>query len=445
MVEIFYRSSSDRKLREFITLGLVLFTAALAQGAVEVVAIGGMVESAGLRPVLLVWTLDSLAVIGISLGLSPIIDKFDRRKLVSTLAAVIAIMYGALAAYFAFAPPSLNSFVLGALSVANTLTSSVLLMAGWALARDCFTVKGAIDHFGRLGSVTFVGTLVGTAGVAFIARFTTSIVPITAILFVLFTIVALVVASLPKKSLVQAQKGMSILPPPGMMGSSIRPPSRGNIDGAEESWAYVLRMIRDSQTLRSLATLGVVNGVVYTMMAYAVIRVLLESPAHDELTEQYGILRFAEPLSHAIVQGLFTGWILRKAGLGRVFVATPAMLLLIMVLLWVAPVWGVALLCSCLLHAVFAVESPAIGALLVVARPAVQGRLSLLVEGTFYQLGYLVGIGVLIVLEELNAAEVLSEAAAKLGELTSACLIALFGLFIASRVRTEHHMKAVRS
>ncbi len=353
-------------------------------------------------------------------------------------------MYGGMAAYFALAP-TINSVVLGALSVANTLTSSVLLMAGWALARDCFTVDGAIDHFARLGSLTFVGTLVGTAGTSLIARFTSSLVPVTGLLLLLFFGCAALVGALPRSSMIQTLKGVSILPPPGRMLSSLRPPRRSTAPTAEASWGYVLRMIRQSQTLRSLAALGVVNGVVYTVMAYAVIRVLLESPAHGELTEQYGILRFAEPLSHAAVQALFSGWILKRAGIARVFVATPAMLLVIMVLLWVAPVWGVALLCSCLLHAVFAVETPAIGALLVVARPSVQGRLSLLVEGTFYQIGYLVGIGLLVAIEELNAARVLSSAHAKLGELIAACMIAVVGIVVASRVRTEHHLQAVRS
>ena len=444
MGDILQRTKVDRKIRQFLTLGLLLFFASAAQGAVEVVAIGGRVERAGLEPVLIVWTLDSLAVIGISLGLSPIIDKFDRRRLVSTLAFAVGAMYGLLALYFGFAPPTQNSVVLGALSVVNTLTSSVLLMAGWALARDCFTVSGAIDHFGRLGSLTFVGTLAGTAGVALIARFTPSLVPITAGLFVAFVVVGVMVATLSRKAMVSTQAGLSIMPPPGMAVSSLRPPRASDGQVKEESWGYVLGMIRSSQTLRALATLGTVNGVVYTVMAYQVIRVLLESPAHDELTEQYGILRFAEPLTHAVVQGTLTSIVLKKAGIARVFVATPAMLLVLMLLLWLAPIWGVALLCSCLLHAVFAIETPAIGALLVVARPSVQGRLSLLVEGTFYQIGYLIGIALLWGIAELTALRGGSGSHVKLAEFIGACAIAVVGIVVASRVRTEHHMHAVR-
>lgn len=358
-----------------IAITAILVVSATIQGICDVLATSGV----GQRGVVYMWAVDAaIALVGIG-ALARGVDRVDRRRLGVALLWVFAGCYGLVS--WLTRNSEQAAFWWGSLGVIDTLQSNLVVLLAWAIARDLFTEGEAVRLFGLLGGLAYIGTLGGTGLAALVAGHASNawLLPICALLAM------------------AASACVGWLVPPHVQMK--RPEA---IDTEAPSLAALfdtatLRYLWRHPTLRWLSAIEIGNALCWTMMSLAVLLALQNRDASTAgLQRTYAELRFVGPLAHALMQAAFSGWLLRKLGYGRLFLATPLVLLGNLIGLGLAPGLAMAWAASLLIQLVFGAEGAAAHALLVRVPAHRRGRVGTFVMGTLPQVGYLLGCALLL-------------------------------------------------
>ena len=79
-----------------LTLGFLLFANSVAQPLAEITAVANFLPEVGVNNILVVWIIDALLAFVITGGQSLIIDRFNRKRLLQGLCAVLGVVFGLL-------------------------------------------------------------------------------------------------------------------------------------------------------------------------------------------------------------------------------------------------------------------------------------------------------------------------------------------------------------
>lgn len=151
--------------RLVLVLGSILLGNAMAHRISEIVSVSNFVSDVGTAQFLIVLVLSS----GISLfmtGLqSLLVDRFDRIKLMRAIGFALGLAFVLLRVLFLFNAP--NWLTYGFLYLLSDQQLLFFPMIFWILANDIFDVAQSKRLFPVLGSLGFVGNLMGIAVTAF--------------------------------------------------------------------------------------------------------------------------------------------------------------------------------------------------------------------------------------------------------------------------------------
>ncbi|MBL8602447.1 MAG: hypothetical protein JNK72_11035 [Myxococcales bacterium] len=396
---------------------LVLSTLGAALG--DIMGVSGLVASHHPDALLLVWLVEALLAVLAAGLVAERIDRYDRVSFARSSAGAAALC--ALVGAWVFLRPSPNPAALLALAVVERLQSCVLYAVVWALARDVFGAR--VAAFVKLRVVSTLGGL-GGAGLATLGA---SAAVARSTLF-LGLALAFVLAAL---TLGAATKRL------GPEAAALRVVRRDE-GAAAPSLRSAVVAVRAHAALRALSGLGVMNGAAYTVFTFLVAQSLgaQAGAGADTVQRWYSALRGLEPLAYAGTELLAAGWVIARLGLTRSLTVTPWVLLAINLAVARAPTPRTTFVTSALLQAAFAIEGPALAARLAALPTALRGRLGVLLDGTPYSVGYIVGVGLLglVRLFEVRAAGAEWGALPTLG---LALLCGLAGLRFAARLRAS--------
>ncbi len=444
--------------RRAFAISSILIVSAMMQGICDVLATSGVGE----RGVVWMWAVDAgIALIGIG-ALARGVDSVDRRRLGMALLTVFAASY--LFVWNRTLHSHTPTFWWGMLGVVDTLQSNLVVLLAWALARDLFDESQAIRLFGLLGGIAYVGTLAGTGLAGYVAHrtflgfaATDALLPLCAALAVMTALVVawLVPPDHQTRPPEPGDDGELILEPqvldPAFWREAVRewlawrPGHPMPIRQSLRRLGTTLHSVLDSQTLhylwkqptlRWLSALQVGNAASWTMMSLAVLFALRSvGSGNADLQQAYSHVRIVGPLAHAMMQAALSGWLLRRLGYGRLFLLTPFVLLLNLVLLGVAPGLSAAWAASLFIQFAFGAEGAAAHALLVRTPGHMRGRVGTFVMGTLPQIGYLVGCGLLFAARWITDALAWSEGNAMRFTIAVAVLAALTNVSAGNRLR----------
>lgn len=391
----------------------------MIQGICDVLATSGVGE----RGVVYMWAVDAgIALLGIG-ALARGVDSVDRRRLGITLLGIFAACY--LFVWTRTLHSAQPAFWWGALGVVDTLQSNLVVLLAWALARDLFNELEAIRLFGLLGGVAYIGTLAGTGLAGFVARRTFFGLAATDALLPLCAILALITALV-----------VAWLVPPHHQAKPPEPEADSPLTLHSVLDGQTLRYLWEEPTLRWLSALQVGNAASWTMMSLAVLFALRAGGSDNaDLQQAYSHVRIVGPLAHAMVQAAISGWLLRRLGYGRLFLLTPLVLLLNLVLLGLAPGLAAAWTASLLIQFAFGAEGAAAHALLVRTPAHMRGRVGTFVMGTLPQIGYLGGCALLFAARWFTDRIGWSQTSAMRFTLAFAVLAALVNVSAGGRLR----------
>jgi hypothetical protein len=356
-----------------LLVGGTLFFAYAAAAVADVYAVSGVVMGMGQAPLLLIWSFDALLTIAFAGMAGAAVGRISPTRLLPASLLWTGAVYAALAAGFFVGLPR-QPLLLG-LAAVDKLQMNVVYFAAWAVARDLLDVEQTVTYYGRINAMTLLGSLAGSAAAGLAVRGGVPPGWTLALLAVLFL-------------------GGSVL-----LGHALTPFRAAHAVGPAAPHAGLrasLAHLRASPALRRLATLGLLNGVGYTVLAWEVIRRLAAhgaggAGALGRFALVFAALRIAEPLAYSLVEVTLAAPLIRRVPLVRLFLATPAVVgaAMLLVARWPSPL--VALGAACALQAAFGLETPARAALIAGLPPSLRAGVGVISDGTFYQLGYLTG------------------------------------------------------
>ena len=142
-----------------LVFGCVLLFNSLSQQLSEIMAISTFLSAGGVNQILLVWMVDSLVILVMTVNQSLVIDRFNRVNLARSVIAGLGLSYVVLN-------------LLYALNVAPWLTSALLYIVSeqqlvffpivfWILASDVFSMAQSTRLFPLISGFGFTGQLVG--------------------------------------------------------------------------------------------------------------------------------------------------------------------------------------------------------------------------------------------------------------------------------------------
>lgn len=390
--------------RRFAAIAVVLTASAMIQGICDVISVSGVVTHAGLDSVLWLWASNALlALTGVS-ALSLWVDRVARRRLTITLFLTFAGVYVLL--WAAMETHLYPAAAYGVLGIVDTVQANMISLAGWALARDLFEEVSAMRLFGLLGSLSYVGTFIGTALTAGSAG----------------TVLAPWLLPISAATGIMAASLIAWLVPP-----DYRPVThpQAEADAAAHD-TTPLRHLWAVPVFRWLTALVLLNALTWTVMSFGVLRQLDASADGTAagLERAYGQLRAAGPVVHALVEGVLSAWLLARLGYGGIFLAVPLVLWFNLSILWLVPGVVAAWVATLGLQVVFGAEGGATHALLVRIPAHLRGRASLFMTGSLPQLGYMSGVAVIAVSRRGAAVLDLSPHAQEFAPLMAGTLIA---------------------
>lgn len=142
-----------------LTLGFLLFANSVAQPLAEITAVSNFLTQVGVNDILFIWMLDAGLALLITGAQSLIIDRFDRRKLLQVLCAVLALTFATLSILFIVqAPDWLNYGLLYLVAQQQWLFFPLVF---WILASDLLDMPQSQRLFPLIASLGFAGRLIG--------------------------------------------------------------------------------------------------------------------------------------------------------------------------------------------------------------------------------------------------------------------------------------------
>ena len=142
-----------------LTLGFLLFANSVAQPLAEITAVANFLPAVGVNNILVVWIIDALLAFVITGGQSLIIDRFNRKRLLQGLCAVLGLVFGVLWLMVVLGAPSWLNY--GLLYLVAQQQWLVYPMIFWVLANDLLEMSQAKRLLPLMASLGFVGRLVG--------------------------------------------------------------------------------------------------------------------------------------------------------------------------------------------------------------------------------------------------------------------------------------------
>jgi len=142
-----------------LTLGFLLFANSVAQPLAEITAVANFLPEVGVNLILVVWIIDALLAFVITGGQSLIIDRFNRKRLLQGLCAVLGVVFGLLWLMVVLGAPSWLNY--GLLYLVAQQQWLVYPMIFWVLANDVLEMSQARRLLPLMASLGFVGRLVG--------------------------------------------------------------------------------------------------------------------------------------------------------------------------------------------------------------------------------------------------------------------------------------------
>ncbi|HSN74943.1 MAG TPA: Npt1/Npt2 family nucleotide transporter, partial [Anaerolineae bacterium] len=142
-----------------LTLGFLLFANSVAQPLAEITAVANFLPEVGVNNILVVWIIDALLAFVITGGQSLIIDRFNRKRLLQALCAVLGVVFGLLWLMVLLGAPSWLNY--GLLYLVAQQQWLVYPMVFWVLANDVLDMSQARRLLPLMASLGFVGRLVG--------------------------------------------------------------------------------------------------------------------------------------------------------------------------------------------------------------------------------------------------------------------------------------------
>lgn len=289
-----------------VTLWLLLLSNALACQVSDVVAVSGFLSSVGVNQILVVWLIDMLLTILITGLQSLIVDRFNRVSLMGWMSCGYVLMLVVLRLLFSLqAPRWLNYSLLYLLAEQQLLFFPLVF---WILANDLFDMAQTKRLFPLIATGSFVGQILGLGLAAIAPTLLTQLQLKPEELLSLNALVYLAAFLLIQTRL----KGIKFRQTAQKRESTIA--------ALTEAWSF----IRGVSSFRYLTISILAINVCLTIFEFhfLVVSNHVFSTA-DSYQRFYSLYRLGLTLTAFVIQGFFTGFLIKTTGLKNSFLALP--------------------------------------------------------------------------------------------------------------------------
>ncbi|MFN7928120.1 MAG: hypothetical protein U0Y68_09265 [Blastocatellia bacterium] len=418
MVKLLGLDASERA--PFFTMALLFFADAIVEASNEVIGTSGFISHLGAPQILWVWAADALVILFTASAYALIVDRANRRRLAIALHLAFGTAYALI--YLLFAAGGSDKVAYTALMLINSQQNNILVILTGALASDLFSVSAAKRVFGLLGCAAILGELSGNALAVLLARWlggqSAGLLLSNAIwLWASAAVLAVAVRRLPDTTR-QARASASLL-------ALLR-------EGAV--------FMRKVTLFRYLSWSVLLLGVGWVALQYQFLVDLARAyPETGELQFSYGIYKLAVPLLLLLVQTVGLRWLMKHWGFKSIFTLMPGVLFggLLAMLLW-PQLLSVVLACYLAQVVSQGIHTPSESAFLGLVPDELRGRIGAFLHGFLYQVGYLLGYGLVALIWWATYRHWLTVESGRWLYLTVACAGCGLALALALRFRVEY-------
>jgi ATP:ADP antiporter, AAA family len=302
---------NPEEIRFVILMGFVLLLHSVAQQLAGIVSVSGFLSTGGVNGVLILWVIDMTLVLVITGLNSLIVDRFNRKTLLSWMLAGFALFYFILR--LLFYAHVVDQIIYALMFIFSDLQFIIFPIIFWVLANDLSGITQSKRIFPVVASWGYFGKLIGI-GIALIMPFIFQRFAIRAeealylnsgIYIITFIILQInlktEVESLPKNH------------------------SETFIDNIHEGWDF----IHEVKSFRFLILAILVGSMAITIIEFQFLN-LTQSYFNTQGSYQsfYSGYRLVLTLASFGMQGFFTSRIIEKANLKNVFFILPVTLLI---------------------------------------------------------------------------------------------------------------------
>lgn len=356
----------------FALLASLLFLNAVVLESNEVVATSGFVSLVGLQGIPWLWAADMVVVILTSGAYSLVVDRTQRQRLATSLLAVFACAYLVLYALFRLGFPDWIPYSL--LTVLNDQQWIVLPMLFWALANDAFPTAGAKRLFPVLATAGLAGGVAGNTLTAGAATWVSQGERGSIELLLLNALVLLATAG----ALEGIRRRIAFTARQSRAGNTIRAT-------LEEGFAFV----REVPAYRYLALAMVLVAIGLNVVEYQFIAAAAGAFTPTSALETfYATVRAVRIGLMVVVQGVVSGWLLKRVGLESIFSIVPAAMLVGLLVAFFWPVVAGLVVAQYVSRvAVEGVDEPSRRVFVGLVPDERRGRISAFMDGYLYPTG----------------------------------------------------------
>ena len=301
----------------FFLLAGLLFLNSLVVQSNGVVSTSGFASRVGTNGLLVLWAADNVIIVVASGFYSLIVDRMKRGRLAILMFAAAAVIYSLLYLGFRIGMPDSATYSL--LMVLNDQQWILFPLVIWAIANDIFATYQAKRLFPLLGGALAVGGMAGNGLSAAVAKVTGNNMELLLFNVLLMALCALVLIVFARRLTADVRQSR-----------------------ARESVKTILRegldFVNAVPVFRYLALTMLLVGLGLNTLEYQLILSAVQSTATPaDLQAFYGAFRLLRMLSLFAVQGLLSGWLMKRLGFRSIFVPLPATMLAGLLMAMLAP------------------------------------------------------------------------------------------------------------
>jgi hypothetical protein len=293
-------------------LGLLLLGNALSQQITEITALSNFLNEVGVNQILIVWGIDSVVILLITMLQSLIIDRYSRIVLTRWLLALLGLIFVAMRILFVFQVPKWLSY--GLLYVISEQQWLFIPLVFWILANDVFDMSQAKRLFPVIASGGFAGKLLGIGFAALmpgILRAVPTLKPEDMLILntvIYFLIFALFMMGMRRVKVRQAKQ----------VHQSVR-------ETLTEGWGFVREVLSFRYLMFAMIGVSIVITVVDFHFLVVSDRTFTGAGSFQTF---YSLYRLGLILPSIAVQSLLTSRVIEKIGLKNTFLIMPIILLI---------------------------------------------------------------------------------------------------------------------
>ena len=289
-----------------ITLGCILLGNALTQKIAEIVAVSNFVSEVGAAPFLIVLIISSLVNLLI-IGAQPLwVDRCDRIKLLRSLGVVFGVVFISLRLLLLFHAPRWLTY--GLLYIISEQQLVFFPVAFWLLANAMFDTPQSKRLFPVLGSLGFVGNLLGLGVAALSPALLTQVGIQPAEILLVNSVIYLLICS----ALAMGLQGVRLRKTP----QKLEPLQAALLEG----WAFV-REVPAFQYL-AISVLGV--GICATAIDYHFfVQAVAAFPTTYGFQVFFSLFTLLRILLYILFQSLVTQRLIQRFGIKNAFWVQP--------------------------------------------------------------------------------------------------------------------------